>query len=266
VLNRALHDGPGYAGREEDAATGLVYMQQRYYDPESGTFLSADPVEANPGAGFNRHAYAANNPYRFTDPDGRSNQQVHEDNSCTGSRVHCPSATQITQINPPSPVSSVEVLGKKVAVHYDSNVLSDERSAVSSKISAAADVINTHTTELSEAQKYTIQLIHTVLIAASSAEYLGQIGHSMKLSTSYIKRSSAAWLASLWGHEGQHYLNTGKYTGANLWRDEQTASLTQLGIGRKVGFTQAEVDRLERWSADSNRDDMQRHMEEGLEQ
>ncbi|HET9834951.1 MAG TPA: hypothetical protein VFP88_01190 [Rhodanobacteraceae bacterium] len=35
VLNRALRDGPGYAGHEENAATGLVHMQQRYYDPES---------------------------------------------------------------------------------------------------------------------------------------------------------------------------------------------------------------------------------------
>lgn len=34
---------------------------------------SNDPVKANPntGANFNRYAYAANNPYRFTDPDGR---------------------------------------------------------------------------------------------------------------------------------------------------------------------------------------------------
>ncbi|MGH2506881.1 MAG: RHS repeat-associated core domain-containing protein, partial [Ktedonobacteraceae bacterium] len=34
VLNRSLRDGPGYTGHEEDPATGLVYMQQRYYDPE----------------------------------------------------------------------------------------------------------------------------------------------------------------------------------------------------------------------------------------
>jgi RHS repeat-associated protein len=72
VLNRALRDGPGYTGHREDAATGLVYMQQRYYDPEAGRFLSADPVQTDDkGGNFNRYWYANDNPYRYTDPDGR---------------------------------------------------------------------------------------------------------------------------------------------------------------------------------------------------
>ena len=46
---------------------------QRYYDPQIGRFLSVDPVTANgsTGANFNRYWYGNNNPYRFTDPDGR---------------------------------------------------------------------------------------------------------------------------------------------------------------------------------------------------
>lgn len=71
VLNRALRDGPGYTGHREDAATGLVYMQQRYYDPEAGRFLSADPVQTDDkGGNFNRYWYANDNPYRYTDPTG----------------------------------------------------------------------------------------------------------------------------------------------------------------------------------------------------
>ncbi|MCD9007460.1 hypothetical protein LDO31_14670 [Luteimonas sp. XNQY3] len=41
--------------------------------PASAVFLSTDPVrpDTNNGTNFNRYWYANNNPYRFTDPDGR---------------------------------------------------------------------------------------------------------------------------------------------------------------------------------------------------
>jgi RHS repeat-associated protein len=50
-----------------------LYMQQRYYEPLAGRFLSVDPVttDANTGGSFNRYDYANNSPYRYTDPDGR---------------------------------------------------------------------------------------------------------------------------------------------------------------------------------------------------
>lgn len=66
-------DGVGYTGHVMDQATGLTYMQQRYYDPQIGKFLSTDPIQSNPnsGANFNSYWYANDNPYRFTDPDGR---------------------------------------------------------------------------------------------------------------------------------------------------------------------------------------------------
>ncbi|WP_369975822.1 RHS repeat domain-containing protein [Xanthomonas bundabergensis] len=74
LLNRPVTDGPGFTGHVQDAATGLTYMQQRYYDPVIGRFLSVDPVAANANtvANFNRYKYATNNPYKFMDPDGRS--------------------------------------------------------------------------------------------------------------------------------------------------------------------------------------------------
>lgn len=73
LLNRPLTDGPGFTGHVQDAATGLTYMQQRYYDPGIGRFLSVDPVTPyeKPLTNFNRYVYALNNPYKFTDPDGR---------------------------------------------------------------------------------------------------------------------------------------------------------------------------------------------------
>lgn len=52
-------------------------MQQRYYDPGIGRFLSVDPVTADAAGGtnFNRYWYANNNPYAFTDPDGRQSRR-----------------------------------------------------------------------------------------------------------------------------------------------------------------------------------------------
>lgn len=74
MIGKANDDKPRYTGHVMDSATGLVYMQQRYYDPQLGVFLSVDPVTAysNPIGQFHRYRYANNNPYAFTDPDGRA--------------------------------------------------------------------------------------------------------------------------------------------------------------------------------------------------
>ena len=71
-LTPAVQDGPGYTGHVQDEATGLTYMQHRYYDPAIGRFLSVDPVGplSDPINHFSRYRYASNNPYRFIDPDG----------------------------------------------------------------------------------------------------------------------------------------------------------------------------------------------------
>jgi RHS repeat-associated protein len=63
----------GFTGHMNAEEIGLVYMQQRYYDPVAGRFLSIDPVttDANTGDMFNRYNYAYNNPYKYVDPDGR---------------------------------------------------------------------------------------------------------------------------------------------------------------------------------------------------
>src|SRR5690606_4696696 len=73
LLNAPLESGPGYTGHDTDPDTQYVYMQQRYYDPRVGRFLSVDPVTAysDPVGQFNRYRYANNNPFRFIDPDGR---------------------------------------------------------------------------------------------------------------------------------------------------------------------------------------------------
>ena len=73
---QAIADAPGYTGHVHDAGSGLVYMQQRYYDPDVGRFLSVDPVGVDTGTegNFNRYWYGNNNPYTFIDPDGELGQ------------------------------------------------------------------------------------------------------------------------------------------------------------------------------------------------
>ncbi|WP_036147817.1 RHS repeat domain-containing protein [Lysobacter antibioticus] len=83
AIGKPTYNGVGYTGHVMDGATGLTYMQQRYYDPQIGRFLSVDPVTANPanGTNFNRYWYGNNNPYRFKDPNGRY--------VCSGSKTDC---------------------------------------------------------------------------------------------------------------------------------------------------------------------------------
>lgn len=68
----AAPNGPGYTGHVNDPDTGLVYMQARFYDPDTGRFLSIDPVNVSAGnvLTFNRYVYADNNPINKSDPTG----------------------------------------------------------------------------------------------------------------------------------------------------------------------------------------------------
>jgi RHS repeat-associated protein len=59
-----------YTGRDYDSETGLRYYRDRYYDPQSGRFLSEDPIGF--GAGDDFYSYVLNNPVNLRDPSGRN--------------------------------------------------------------------------------------------------------------------------------------------------------------------------------------------------
>ncbi len=62
-----------YRGYYYDTDTGLYYLNARYYDPETGRFISADStqyLEPSIANGLNLYAYCANNPVMNVDPDG----------------------------------------------------------------------------------------------------------------------------------------------------------------------------------------------------
>lgn len=54
--------------------------------PAEARFVSADPVkaDANTGENFNRYHYGNNNPYRFTDPDGRQVRELNAETARSG--------------------------------------------------------------------------------------------------------------------------------------------------------------------------------------
>jgi RHS repeat-associated protein len=66
------HGHYGYTGQEYDAEAGLLYLRARYYDPQIGRFISADPFwgRLEEPASQNRYAYVHNNPLLYTDPLG----------------------------------------------------------------------------------------------------------------------------------------------------------------------------------------------------
>ena len=57
-----------FTGRENDG-TALYFYRARFYDPESGRFISEDPIGLDAGD-INPYAYVSNAPTMFVDPSG----------------------------------------------------------------------------------------------------------------------------------------------------------------------------------------------------
>jgi RHS repeat-associated protein len=78
-------DQPGYAGHVEEAESTFAYMQARYDDLNVARFVSVDPLRTVPGDvfGFNRYAYASNNPVGNIDPNGMDDCSTSGDSKQT---------------------------------------------------------------------------------------------------------------------------------------------------------------------------------------
>jgi RHS repeat-associated protein len=57
-----------YTGRDQDSETGLRYYRARYYDPQTGRFISEDPMGFE--AGNNFYVYVSNDPIQWKDSLG----------------------------------------------------------------------------------------------------------------------------------------------------------------------------------------------------
>ena len=70
--------GFGYNGEYYNAATGMVYLRARFYEPEMNRFSQKDVVRGSvvqPGS-LNRYSYVQNDPVNFIDPSGQSLKSV----------------------------------------------------------------------------------------------------------------------------------------------------------------------------------------------
>jgi RHS repeat-associated protein len=61
----------GFINQRLDDESGLMYLHARYYDPQLGRFIQADPSDPTAmGVGVNRYAYAGDNPVGYLDQTG----------------------------------------------------------------------------------------------------------------------------------------------------------------------------------------------------
>ena len=76
----ALATDRKFTGQTEDEAAGLHWYASRAYDPAIGRFCSPDPIVPDPSnpQSLNRYGYVRNNPLKFVDPSGHSEEWVNK--------------------------------------------------------------------------------------------------------------------------------------------------------------------------------------------
>jgi RHS repeat-associated protein len=76
----------GYTGHQMDQETGLIYFQARYYDPQTGRFITQDPYEGdwNTPLSLHHYLYAYGNPTTYIDLHGYESISANIDKAAEG--------------------------------------------------------------------------------------------------------------------------------------------------------------------------------------
>jgi len=238
LLNRPLTDGPGFTGHVQDAATGLTYMQQRYYDPLLGRFLSVDPVTAysSPGVNFNRYWYANDNPYRFADPDGRKPKGCG-DGDCKRA------------------VRNIEVGDHKIRLAVSDDLSKKKQDEISRKFDGAADELSK--AKLESGAKQALTTMVSIVVDSNmrgpshaNMNYQGTGKGGVVLRADEVLSSTATptYIASQIVHDGGHFLQGFSTSRSNSsQRQEEIGPLRlQKSALESMGAPKGEIEYINR--------------------
>jgi RHS repeat-associated protein len=88
-----VHVAYKFTGKERDTESGLDYFGARHYGSSMGRWMSPDPLNLtderlmNPSNTLNKYAYAANNPLKYVDPDGKDITYFYDPGGTAGHAV-----------------------------------------------------------------------------------------------------------------------------------------------------------------------------------
>jgi hypothetical protein len=156
------------------------------------------------------------------------------------------------------------LLGRPFTLNtFGCNLSDADEAEVQTRVTAAIALLNLHGSQLPEGVLDAIRQIDSIITPPANSDKLGSQQNFMTISLAYMRAVSPEWFTSIWAHEGQHILNRGKYHGADLWRDEQSAVQTQVACGKVIGMAQDLIDGFEKGSADDQAANLQIHMTQG---
>lgn len=137
VESSNVNDVPfGYCGEYLDSESGLIYLRNRYYDSESGRFITEDPIRD----GINWYAYCSGNPVMFEDYIGLRTEE--DKNLSTNAQVYIDYYTQQwIDLNEQyeyaeTETERVDILKKMTDVHENANDIreKDKEGLVTGKV------------------------------------------------------------------------------------------------------------------------------------